>query len=158
MGMNICVLSGYLYWPYDRDSNSSPENGEVLTSQGGNKYVRFTLRTDSLRKGEDGKYKKMNVDCIAYNNTAENLVQNFKKGSPIEVVGRLDLDIYEDRNGIKRVRTTIVVDRVNFPPREWEQNGNRSSSLPGEPKKRAADDVPPDPWGEEEVNFDDIPF
>lgn len=156
MGLNCFIGSGYLYWPFDRDSKSSPESGKLETSQAGTPYVRFTLRMDSLRKGDDGKYKKMNIDCIAYYNTAEHVVQNFKKGSPIEVVGRLDLDFYEDKNGNKRARTTIVVDRVNFPPREWEQNG-KSSSLPGEPKKRAADDVPSEPWMEE-VNFDNIPF
>ncbi|MCL6557291.1 MAG: single-stranded DNA-binding protein [Firmicutes bacterium] len=159
MALNNCVLSGYLYWPFDRDSKTSPENGTLGTSQAGNKFVRFSLRTDSLRKGDDGKFKKMNLDCIAYSNTAEQLVKNFKKGSPIEIVGRLDQDVYEDKEGTKRTKTTIVVDRFNFPPKEWENGATRT--LPGEPKKRSDEPPFPGEWVSDDENpfdDDDIPF
>ena len=64
-------------------------------------------------------YKKGNGDkitttqwhsCIAWGRTAEIMESFLKKGKEVALSGKLTYRSYEDKNGIKRNKTQIVVD------------------------------------------------
>lgn len=56
------------------------------------------------------------VNCTAFNAQAEFLVKWFKKGSPIELEGRLTNDNYTDIDGGKHYTYKVVVERIGFLP------------------------------------------
>ena len=54
------------------------------------------------------------VNCTAFNNQAEFLEKWFKKGSPVEIEGRITNDNYKDLNGDMRYTYKVIVERVSF--------------------------------------------
>jgi Single-stranded DNA-binding protein len=54
------------------------------------------------------------IGCIAWGKTAENINQYFQKGSPILVEGRIKVDQWEDKEGQKRTKMKVLVERFNF--------------------------------------------
>ena len=56
------------------------------------------------------------VNCTAFNAQAEFLAKWFKKGSPIELEGRLTNDNYTDIDGGKHYTYKVVVERIGFLP------------------------------------------
>jgi len=56
------------------------------------------------------------INCTAFNAQAEFLAKWFKKGSPIELEGRLTNDNYTDVDGGKHYTYKVVVERVGFLP------------------------------------------
>lgn len=61
------------------------------------------------------------VNCTAWENKAEVIYQYFKKGSKIFIEGRLRTDSYEFE-GIKRYKTYILVDNIEFMSQNKEPN------------------------------------
>ncbi len=85
----------------------------------------------------------INVTC--WGKTAEFVGENFHKGRPIVVEGRLKSDEWEDKNtGQKRTSIEVTADRVQSL--DWEDRGTAKAS---KPEPRAI---------EEPVPEDDIPF
>lgn len=65
----------------------------------------------------DRPFKKDEADffnLVAFNKRAEFLEKYFEKGSRILVEGYLRTDNYEDKEGVKRSRTEIIVDQIEF--------------------------------------------
>lgn len=56
------------------------------------------------------------VNCVAFNGQAEFLAKYFKKGTPVELEGRLQNDNYTDIDGGKHNTYKVVVERVSFLP------------------------------------------
>lgn len=54
------------------------------------------------------------VNCTAFNTQAEFLEKWFKKGSPVEIEGRLTNDNYKDLEGNMRYTYKVIVERVSF--------------------------------------------
>ena len=83
----------------------------------------------------------INVTC--WGKTAEYVGENFSKGRPIMVEGRLKSDEWEDKNtGQKRTKIEITADRVQAL--DWEKRDGHSAPAP---RDQTAD-----------VPEDDIPF
>ena len=99
MSMNIAILRGRL----TRDP-------EAKTTQSGNNVCRFTLAVDRQRKEDGADF----VPCIAWNKTADVITQYCSKGRQIEIVGRLSVRNYEDKDGNKRTATEVVVSSMDF--------------------------------------------
>ncbi|MBR2734425.1 MAG: single-stranded DNA-binding protein [Selenomonadaceae bacterium] len=62
-------------------------------------------------------YKNKEVDffnLVAFNETAEFLSKYFAKGSKILVEGYLRTSNYEDRDGVKRTATDIIIEQIEF--------------------------------------------
>ena len=53
-------------------------------------------------------------DIVAFGKTAETLNQYMKKGRPILVEGRLQLDMWEGKDGTKRSKHRVIVERFQF--------------------------------------------
>ncbi len=54
------------------------------------------------------------IDLRVYGKQAETMSQYCQKGSPILIEGRLQLDQWEDKQGQKRSKHRIVVERFQF--------------------------------------------
>ncbi len=85
----------------------------------------------------------INVTC--WGKTAEYVGENYRKGRPLLIEGKLKSDEWEDKNtGQKRTKILVTADRVQAL--DWEDRGD---SRPSKPEPRAI---------EEPVPEDDIPF
>lgn len=67
-------------------------------------YVKFTLAVSRFNDEVDF------IDCIAWEQTAENLVKYMSKGSRIGVEGRLQIGSYESTNVInKETKKSVMI-------------------------------------------------
>ena len=67
-------------------------------------------------QGTDGQKKEEAcfIDCRAYGKQAETIQQYMTKGKPILVEGRLQLDTWEGKDGQKRSKHRVIVERFQF--------------------------------------------
>jgi single-strand DNA-binding protein len=54
------------------------------------------------------------VDCTLWGKRAESLSEHLTKGKKVSVDGRLKLNAWNDSEGIKRSKLSIVAEQVNF--------------------------------------------
>ncbi|WP_100612774.1 single-stranded DNA-binding protein [Confluentibacter lentus] len=84
------------------------------TLDNGKKVARLSLATNESYKDAKGK-KKSNTDwhnLVAWGKTADIIEKYVTKGKEIAIEGKLTLRSYEDREGIKRYVTEVVVDKL----------------------------------------------
>ena len=139
--INKVILAGYLVAdPEVRHTKT----GKTITS----------LRMAYNEQNRDTLY--INVDV--WDKQGETCGRVLKKGSNIAVDGRLQVDNYENKDGVKVSKIFITADRVNFLPRfektnkEVSETENQESPAPQKTSKSKPQDSSP-------VGADDeIPF
>ncbi len=82
--------------------------------------------TQDGQKREDAMF----IGCRAYGKTAENIHKYFTKGKPILVEGRLQLDQWTDKQGQKRSKHRLVVNRFEFVPSQTPQDAPQATNAP----------------------------
>ena len=128
--------------------------------------VEIGLAVNRRFKKQDGSQGEevLFVDCRTFGRTAEVINQYFKKGEPILIEGRLQLDQWTDKEGGKRSKHRIHIDSFEFVssrgggPGGGEGPGPDADSASSPPPRRsapAASAPPPAPQGGE---GGDIPF
>lgn len=131
---------------------------ELRSTPGGASVCSFAVAVNRVYRGSDGENKEevSYIDCSAWGKLSETIAQYAKKGSSILVSGRLSQRSYEDKNGIKRSRTEIVVEDFNFlgapAGRDGGSSYSASTAPSGESSSAPEDDIP------EEINLSEIPF
>ena len=133
---------------------------EIKALPSGVKVASFSVATNRVWKDKNG-VKQENVDyhnIVVFGRQAEIVGQYMKKGSSILVEGRMQTRSWDDAAGVKKYRTEIIADRIQFGPRK-EGSGGGYSSAPAsdapEDNKKALDTIE---YPEEEINPEDIPF
>ncbi len=152
--MNKVILMGRLTRdPEVRYSNSS----EPLA------IARYSLAVNKRFK-RDGEPDADFINCVVFGKAGEFAEKYFKKGQMVSVVGRLQVNSWEDQNGQKRYSTDVVVEEQYFAEsrKSFEQN-NSYNSAPSEPKQQTQAQVPTnnEPTGFSSVaepTDDDLPF
>ena len=87
---------------------------ELRTTATGLQTVRFTVAVDR-NYTKPGEEKKADfISCVAWRQQAEFISKYFSKGSMIAIQGSIQTGSYDDRNGVKRYTTDIIVDRASF--------------------------------------------
>ena len=131
---------------------------EIKALPSGVKVASFSVATNRVWKDKNG-VKQENVDyhnVVVFGRQAEIVGQYMKKGSSILVEGRMQTRSWDDASGVKKYRTEIVVDRMQFgPKREGGSSGSFGAAAPVEDDKKAMDTIE---YPEEEINPEDIPF
>lgn len=130
---------------------------EVKTLPSGTQVTTFSLATNRVYKDKDGNKQEAAEfhNVVVFGRQAETSGQYLKKGQTAMVEGRLQTRSWEGQDGVKRYRTEIVADRVQFGPK---------GSGTGAPSKDESSQESPDDGGsqidypEEEINPEDIPF
>lgn len=101
--LNSVILVGRL--------TSDPELKEVGKE---GKVVNFTVAVPRTYKNEEGEHETDFIQCNVWNKIAENMAEFTKKGDLIGVKGTLQSSSFEDKDGNKRYKTDVRVDRVTF--------------------------------------------
>ena len=107
------------------------------------------------REGED-KEEVCFVDCRAFGRMAENINKYLTKGRPLFVEGRLTLDTWTAKDGTKRSKHRVTVERFQFLP--------GSGSAGQHPQEASANEAARPNHGDSAVEsdrpaeVDDIPF
>jgi single-strand DNA-binding protein len=109
---------------------------EVRYTQSGKGVAKFTLAVNNPRNKEETTY----VDIVAWDRLGETCNSFLKKGSSALVEGRLVIRSYEDKEGVKRKATEVVIDNMQIltSRRDAEGgggdfgggNGSRGSAAP----------------------------
>ncbi|MBK8225708.1 MAG: single-stranded DNA-binding protein [Flavobacteriales bacterium] len=84
---------------------------ELKTVGSGNAMLRMSIATNERFKGADGEWKDDTQwhPIVAWGKQAERLATILRKGSGIVIEGRLVHRSYEDKDGIKRMSTEVVL-------------------------------------------------
>lgn len=130
---------------------------EQRTTQNGTAVTSFSLAVQRNVKGSDGEYGTDWIDCVAWKGTAEFICKYFQKGQLMAVNGTLQTRSYEDKQGIKRKATEVVVQNANFCE-------SRNTSSGAQHREPAVSSALPDtsPLSQDEMEeilgADDLPF
>ena len=70
----------------------------------------------------DGEKVADFINCRVWNKTAENLTKYQNKGNLIAVIGRMQVDRYEDKEGNTRYSNYVLVEDLEYLERKKENN------------------------------------
>lgn len=86
-------------------------NPEIKTIENGKKVVNFTLATNDSYKNADGQKVTETTwhNIVAWNGLAETAGKFLKKGNEVAVEGRIVYRTYEDKKGMSKSVTDIVL-------------------------------------------------
>lgn len=127
---------------------------ELKSLPSGIQVTNIGVATNRVWKDKEGN-KQENTEfhnVVIFGRQAETTAQYLKKGSSVLIEGRLQTRSWE-ADGIKKYRTEIVADNVQFGPR---RDGGGASTAPA--TKESASEVKTVEYPEEEINPEDIPF
>lgn len=139
---------------------------ELKTTPNGVSVLQFSIACDRRyqTKGEEKKSDFFN--CVAWRNEAEFISKYWSKGRPILIEGELQNRSYDDKNGVKRYVTEIIVDRATFTGDKKPEGSGSSNSAPPPPpdpgSSPSSDFVPADTKNTnvtvQKQDEDDYPF
>ena len=89
---------------------SDPEVKELEKS----KVANITLAVSRRFKNEEGNYETDFIDCVVWNELANNLKEYCKKGDLVGIIGRVQTTVYTTKEEQKRKATEIVVEKLSF--------------------------------------------
>jgi single-strand DNA-binding protein len=133
---------------------------EMRALPSGVKVASFSVATNRVWKDKNG-VKQENVDyhnVVVFGRQAEITGQYLKKGGSVLVEGRMQTRSWDDNAGVKKYRTEIIAERIQFGPRKEGSSAGYSapqSHDAPEDNKKAMDTIE---YPEEEINPEDIPF
>ncbi|MDX5583867.1 MAG: single-stranded DNA-binding protein [Aureibaculum sp.] len=89
-------------------------NPEVITLESGKKLAKFSIATNDSYKNASGEKITDTQwhNVIAWNKTAEIVEKYLTKGNEIAVEGKLTSRSYENKEGVKKYITEIVVNEL----------------------------------------------
>jgi single-strand DNA-binding protein len=114
---------------------------EKKESSSGSVYATFTLRVRRSRKEADGTYQSDFFDCVAFGSTAEYLINYSQSGCNLSCVGEIHINSYEDKEGIKRKKTSFEIRNVAII-KDRSENTNQSNSSSEEEIIISDEDLP----------------
>ena len=137
---------------------------EVRYTPKGTAVTELGIAVNRIYAGESGEKREevTFVDVTVWGRTAENVGEYLRKGRPVFIEGRLQLDSWEDKqSGQKRNKLRVVADNVQFLGSRGgggggpEEGGEAPRSSLGSGARKA-----PPPKGSEpaEPDDDEIPF
>ena len=147
---------------------------ELRYTPNGTAVADIGLAVNRRRRGQDGETREetLFVDITAWARTAEVISEYLRKGSPIFIEGRLQLDTWEAQDGSKRSKMRVVVESFEFldsrgggaqgggRPPQGGQAGRREprseGGLGGAPAAEGGGTGPPPDEGF--AGDDDVPF
>lgn len=140
---------------------------DIRYSPNGTAVAKFNLATDERTPAGDGNWEDRTEwhRIVAFGKVAERCGSFLNKGKLIYLEGSLRTNQWEDKEGVKRYTTEIVMrdfqmlggSGADDPGRQQGQGGPapaRREGSPSQPGRSRAENLPPPPEGPD----DDIPF
>ncbi len=120
--------------------------------------VDFGLAVNRRWRSQDNQQREDTcfIDCSAYGKQAETINQHLAKGRPVLVEGRLQYDTWEGKDGVKRSKHRVVVERFQFLGSA--PAGARGPAGPAASHDADPGDVHEAPPTDDGGGGDDIPF
>ncbi len=119
---------------------------ELRYTNSGVAVATFSLATNEQRRDASGTVQEKTEwhNIVAWSKLAEICGEYLKKGSKIYLEGRLQYRTYDDKNGVKRYVTEIVMDQmVMLDARSSTPAAGESlPTPPPEPGPEKVDDLP----------------
>jgi single-strand DNA-binding protein len=121
---------------------------ELRTLPSGTTVCDFAMATNRVYKTTAGEEKQETVfiDCTAFGRTGEVIAEYCPKGRALFVEGRLHYETWEDKNGNRRSKLSVIVENFQFVgARDGDSNGSapvRQRVLPLADETRRDDDRP----------------
>jgi single-strand DNA-binding protein len=139
---------------------------ELRYTPKGTAVTEIGLAVNRIYSGEDGEKKEETtfVDVTLWARQAEIAGQYLKKGRPVFIEGRLQLDTWDDKQtGQKRSRLRVVAENLQLLGSRQDSEGSSSfsSSSPAPRRGPSAPAPPPKPEPRDpdlDAEPDDIPF
>lgn len=124
--------------------------------------VEFGLAVNRKWRGPDNQQKEETcfIDCRCYGKQAETLNQYVGKGQAILVEGRLQYDTWEGKDGVKRSKHRIFVERFQFlgAPQGARQGGAPAGRSNAPSQRQDEGHAEPPPPDFDEAGGENIPF
>ena len=139
---------------------------ELRALPSGTKVTTLGMATNRVFKNKNGEKQEDTQfhNIVVFGQQAEIVNQYLKKGQSVLVEGRIQNRSWDGPDGVKKYRTEIVADRVQFGPKAGAATGPGSGSNPNPqsgqpPAPTSAEEMKTIQYpSEDEVNPDDIPF
>lgn len=112
--INNAVLVGRM--TRDAELRYTPQNQAVAT---------FTLAVNRNFKNQSGEREADFINCVIWNQQAENLANWAKKGSLIGIIGRIQTRNYENQQGQRGYVTEVVADNFQLLESRNQQNSEK---------------------------------
>lgn len=131
---------------------------EVRYTSGGVAVASFSLATNERWKDQEGNFQDRTQwhSIVAWSNLAEICGNYLKKGSKIYLEGRIQYRTYDDKNGVKRNVTEVVMnDLVMLDSKPSGGRAEPDSGGGADPDSGGTQDQGP---AENPPSTDDLPF
>lgn len=89
------------------------DNPKLEKTDNGKKVMNMTVAVPRSYKNAEGVYETDFIDCVLWNNVAENTSEFCKKGDMVGVKGKIQTDLYE-KDGQKHKSTRLVAESITF--------------------------------------------
>lgn len=92
------------------------QDPEIKTLESGKKVAHFTIATNDSYKNSEGQKVEETTwhNIVAWNGLAERATKYLKKGNEVAIDGRLVYRNYEDKKGVTKYITEIVISEMLF--------------------------------------------
>lgn len=97
------------------------KDGEFRTSESGIAIYNNTLAMTNNFKNKEGNYDSEFINYVAYRQTAEFLNKYSKKGTLIEIEGRITTRTYDKQDGKKGYITEISVENASVLEKKQQE-------------------------------------
>jgi len=98
---------------------------EQRESKNGTKICKITIANNPI----SNKQKTLFIDAISFGKNAENILRFLKKGSPVFIEGRITLNAWVTKNGEKRFKHEIVIEKIQFLSKKSNKEEKKIYSL-----------------------------
>ena len=120
--------------------------------------THFSIAVKREIKDESGEYGTDFFNVVAWRKTAEFISNYFEKGSRIAISGKLQNNIYTDKDGVERTSTEIVAEEVDFIDKKKEKEEQVVEVEVPPVQEPMADQVFAEFGNSIDINDDDIAF
>jgi len=92
------------------------QDPEIKTLESGKKVAHFTIATNDAFKNTEGQKVEETTwhNIVAWNGLAERAARYLRKGKEVAIDGRLVYKSYEDKKGVTKYVTEIVLNEMLF--------------------------------------------
>ena len=105
---------------------------ELSETQSGVAVCKFSLAVRRARANAEGNHETDFFPCTAWRGLAETICRYVRKGDKLGVVGEVQFRKYQDRQGVERIATDVVVQEIDFcggkRVQESDSDGSRENA------------------------------
>lgn len=145
MSVNKAILLGNL-----------GKDPELSYTSGGKAFAKFSLATSERWASQDGTKQESTTwhNIVVWGKLAEVMKEYLSKGQQVYIEGRIANRSYDDKDGVKKYISEVVVTNFSFVGNKGDNRGSSGSSSQAPP----ADMPASPPSGGSGGGDDDLPF